>query len=75
MKDRMRKIKWPRIYKPYLDMYLSLGFAYLQTVVMNQEVGRDAYTYIGLRWKFFKWDGQFRLYRPGYDYKRRNYER
>ncbi len=54
-------------YKPYLEASLSLGFIGFRTEVMHYPAYMDAYVYIALKWHFFKWNGSFRLYRPGKD--------
>jgi hypothetical protein len=52
-------------YKPYLEANLDLGFMSLHTEVMHYNFPRDQFNYIVLYWSFFKWRGQFRLYKPG----------
>ncbi len=61
---KLPKLKLPRIYKPYLSFYLSLGFLSIRTDVMHHAYERDAYDYIRLDWKLFKWSGGFNLYKP-----------
>lgn len=63
----MKKLKLARMYKPYLDFYLSLGFMRIGTEVWREPVDRYEFTYISLYWQFFKWEGRFRLYKPGQD--------
>ena len=60
-----RLFKLPKFRKPYLDFVFDLGFMHFRTVLMREAIERHAYDYIALQWKFFKWNGQFRLYRPG----------
>lgn len=57
-----------RPYKPYLFLALDLGFVSLYTQVWRQSYERDAFDYIRLEWRFFKWNGAFNLYKPGKDY-------
>jgi hypothetical protein len=57
-------------YKPYLDAHLELGFASFQTEIWHYSIERRQLTYINIRWQFFKWHGQFRLYKPGEDISR-----
>lgn len=65
----MSKIKLPKInwrpYKPYLFMALDLGFMSFQTQLMRQAYERDAFDYIRISWRLFKWKGEFNLYKPG----------
>ena len=56
-----------RIYKPYLDIYLDVGFMRLKTELWRQSYERHEFTYIMLYWQFFKWSGKLRLYKPGVD--------
>lgn len=56
-----------RIYKPYLRATLDIGFLKLHTEVWSEAFDRDVFNYIRLCWSFFKWSGDFNLYRPGYD--------
>lgn len=49
--------------KPYIDIYLNLGFIGLKTEIMHERFDRDEFTYFDIRWSFFKWGGKFRLYR------------
>lgn len=56
-----------RLYKPYLSLYLDVGFLRLRTDVMHRAYERDVYDYIRLDWKLFKWSGGFNLYKPGVD--------
>ena len=66
---KLPKIKW-KLYKPYLFMALDLGFMRFQTQLMRQAVERYAFDYIRLSWRFFKWKGEFNLYKPGYTNER-----
>jgi len=50
-------------HRPYIDSHLNLGFMGWQTEVMHENFDRNTFTYIALRWYFFKWDGSFRLYK------------
>jgi len=49
---------------PYLRLYLDLGFLSFRTHVMCFTYEELTFDYIGLRWSFFKWSGEFRLYTP-----------
>lgn len=62
----MKKFKFPRIYKPYLSLTFDVGFMAFNTDIWRNPIERDCFDYIMLRWKFFKWNGKFNLYRPGY---------
>jgi hypothetical protein len=62
-------MRW-RYYKPYLAVYLDLGFLSLRTDLMHESYESDIYTYILLAWSFFKWKGKIHLYRPGYDLRK-----
>jgi len=55
-------------YRPYLALYLNLGFMSLGTQLMSYANERNVFNYIMLEWKFFKWGGKFNLYKPGRDY-------
>ena len=63
-----KRFKKLRPYKPYLDLWINLGFFGVRTELMHYALDRDAYTYIGLEWHFFKWNGKFKLYKPGREY-------
>ena len=63
----MKKFKFPKLYKPYLDFVVDVGFAHIRTVLMRQSYERYTYDYISIQWKLFKWNGKFGLYRPGMD--------
>lgn len=64
----MGKLKLPRIYKPYLDFAIYTGWIDLRTEVWKQSVERYEFTYLSLYWRIFKWNGRFRLYKPGEDF-------
>ena len=59
-----------RIYKPYINAWLDLGFFSFKTEIMHRAYEMDAFKYIEVRWTFFKWNGNFTLYKPGEDLKR-----
>lgn len=56
-----------KLYKPYLDLYLDLGFVSVRTSLMHQSYERYEYDYIVLGWRLFKLNGGFKLYKPGRD--------
>jgi len=51
-----------KLYRPYLEMNLNLGFMGWETAIMRESYSMNAIEYIMLRWYFFKWNGKFRLY-------------
>lgn len=60
-------MRLPRLYKPYLVFHFDVGLVRISTEIMTESFLRDEFVYIALRWQAFKWSGQSRLYRPGYD--------
>lgn len=63
-----------RIYKPYLNASLDLGFFSFQTELMHRSYEMYAYNYIRIHWRLFRWSGSFMLYKPGEDFKNSNKE-
>jgi hypothetical protein len=59
--------RWFRPYKPYLRANLDLGFMGFHTEIAHHAYEMDAFKYIELHWFFFKWRGDFLLYKPGRD--------
>lgn len=57
--------------RPYLDFYLDVGFLSIRTDLMHVALNEDSYVYIRLSWRFFKWEGGFKLYEPGRERRRR----
>lgn len=57
-------------YKPYINAWLDIGFFSFKTEIMHKAFEMYAYKYIEVSWRFFKWSGNFTLYKPGEDLKR-----
>ena len=68
------KISFPL---PYLHFVLDLGWIRLETAVLRWNLDRDAFDFVQLRFKFFRWKLAFSLYAPGLPYgvRRRDRER
>lgn len=49
---------------PCLHLVLDLGFLSLRTSVMYERYETQTKEWIALDWRFFKWNGSFRLYTP-----------
>lgn len=62
VKQLLKKLRPKRF--PYLRAALELGFMGFRTNLMVRAVDQYAYEYITISWYFFKWSGEFRLYKP-----------
>ena len=59
----MKKHNW-KAYLPLLEFSLSIPFVEFRTLLLTEEVAyMQRFTICRLRWRVWKWNGEFNLYR------------
>lgn len=61
---KLPKIKLRKPNFPILRLYIEIPLIRIQTSVMSHAFERDAFDYVVLNIKIFKWSFEFNLYKP-----------